>query len=270
MGDPSCYLRVIEILGETPNTSLDGRRAYGVAAARLGRRRPALAALRRLISEHGDEEGHLLAAAHVAEAILVSLGPDEPDGLRTIEAIEDMVGPSEATSQAKALRYASAGDVAKTCDALGVELEAAGQLSPEVQQVVAMALLNADRGSEAVPLLHSVAVNAEDPEVIHMAVKGALLTEDLATAKGGLQRLSATNSLAGRVAQTALQFLGVGERTGRAQALLAILSKSMSSGDYVPQPGFPDVMRHAPDGPWEGLHPVASPMIDDLMRAALN
>lgn len=267
--DVTCYRRVIELIGELRTKGGDALASLGTAEARLGHTSKAIAALRHLRREHGDEEAHLHGVSQIAIAIVASLPVDHSRRTEILGTVELLVGSDAFTMAARALPHATAGDVEGTCSALGVPLADAETLSPEGQMMVAMALIESDRAPEAAHLLRFVAMTAEDPDVIHMAVKGALRAEDIETVRQGLQRLSQREDLPGQVARTALALFEQGERAG-AQAMMLSVAATFEPTDLVPQMAGQNMSLRAADSPWEGLHRTSSPKVDDLLRAALN
>jgi tetratricopeptide (TPR) repeat protein len=266
--DPALYRRALELLSPLARDSVEAAHTYGTALARLGRIRDAERVLRRIAREWGADETASHAADHIANAILASLSAaDRLTALNVIDRVEDVRGASGLSQSMRALVEAFHGNVQETYEALGVNLSQASSLGQEQQQTIALALVQAGRATEALPFLRIIAERADDPAVIHMAVKGALAGEDLATAKVGLKRLAVNDDLPGGLANTALQLLEVGERTGRARGLFAALNRDPS---LAGSPETPGGRRAAPDSQWEGLHRPVSPILDDLARSILH
>lgn len=138
----------------------------------------------------------------------------------------------------------------------------------EASGLVASALVNSGRTSEAQPWLRRAAEGSDDPEVIAWAIGSALAGEDLETARIGLERLARRHDLGGELAASMLRLLGTGERTAQTPESIAALA---------PRPGTAVVGaesaakgRAAPDSPWEGSHPRVSRVLVDLAGTLLR
>ncbi len=268
-GDEHWHRRVIEIVGPLAETSADAMQSIGLAWTRLGRTSDAERVLQHLVGRSGDDEAATHGARQVADAIAISVARRHPDGATaTIDRVEALVGRSAATGAARARIAASTGDVEATCAGLGITLDQVGTAGPEACQLVAIALINGGRGSEALLWLRRAAEGSEDPEIVAVAISGALACQDPETAKLGLERLATREDVSGRQAETALELLPNGESTGRAPESLA-----------SPAPGLAPVAawaeadargRAAPDSPWEGIHPRVSRILEDLARSLLR
>ncbi len=268
-GDPSCYERVLAILRQSPSADVDAYQAYGVASARSGRQSDAIRSIRQLVRLEHVRDQALHAAHHVAAAVVQALSYEDPvKVIATLDSVDGLVGSTALTRSARALVHAVAGDVEATYSALGYkpgELEAA---APEMQQIIAMALVNGGRATEAHPILQTVIDKAQDQNMVQMAIRGALFIDDLQGVRLGLQRM-AEGAAPDDWASLSLAILDSAQRHGRAEAVTQGFTWMTAPAEVVsardPRPGDRPSESH-----WEGVHHATSPILDDLARSMLH
>jgi transcriptional regulator with XRE-family HTH domain len=205
-------------------------RLYGVAAARTGRWRETLRAARAIRSRHpasiSPNRRDIERLVHEAIVAATAEGPDAALAAAELAAKLNPGKRLRMVDRARARALASQADVDGVREVLGL----AGTVTPVTaadRVLVARALVEADRATEALPLLRPAVVELRTPDDLLFVAEAATDTGDMELAEAALKGLA---KLEGQLAQAAHVAIAILEATGPKAQLQASWLAAQSGG----------------------------------------